>query len=170
MATKKQSAEQQEAIARLRETLKPGDTVYCQIKSVSRSGMSRVIQLLTIENNEPRWIGYSAALAMGDTYDQKREGIKIGGCGMDMGFALVYNLARTLFHPFICTGEGCQSNDHTNAREGTCPVCGAKIRKSRGENPPVYRRGRHQVCSQACASGEWRHSDAGYALSHRWLL
>ena len=31
------------------------------------------------------------------TYDSKREGVKVGGAGMDMGFHLVYNLAAVLF-------------------------------------------------------------------------
>jgi hypothetical protein len=45
----------------------------------------------------PRSIGYLAAKAMGDTFDRDRQGIKVGGCGMDMGFHLVYNLGRTMF-------------------------------------------------------------------------
>jgi hypothetical protein len=44
-----------------------------------------------------RSIGWLAARAMGDTYDRDKSGIKIGGCGMDMGFALVYNLGSTLW-------------------------------------------------------------------------
>lgn len=38
--------ERQQAIERLREILKPGDTVYTIIRHVSRSGMQRSIQLL----------------------------------------------------------------------------------------------------------------------------
>lgn len=44
-----------------------------------------------------RSIGWLAAKAMGDTFDSDRQGIKANGCGMDMGFALVYNLGRTLW-------------------------------------------------------------------------
>uniref|UniRef100_A0AB74UFV0 Uncharacterized protein n=1 Tax=Caulobacter phage BL57 TaxID=3348355 RepID=A0AB74UFV0_9VIRU len=44
-----------------------------------------------------RNIGYLAARAMGDTWDSDRLGIKVGGCGMDMGFHLVYSLGRTLW-------------------------------------------------------------------------
>src|SRR5712664_4764104 len=43
--TKKQSAERDEAIVRLRETLKPGDTVHTTLAHVSRSGMQREIGL-----------------------------------------------------------------------------------------------------------------------------
>lgn len=44
-----------------------------------------------------RSIGWLAARAMDDTFDRDRQGIKIGGAGMDMGFALVYNLGRTMW-------------------------------------------------------------------------
>ncbi len=44
-----------------------------------------------------RSIGWMAAEAMGDKYDRDRGGIKIGGCGQDMGFTLVYALGRTLW-------------------------------------------------------------------------
>jgi hypothetical protein len=113
--TKAQQSEQAVAFARLRETLKPGTTVYTQLKHVSRSGMQRVIQLVVIENNGPRWIGWTVAKAPGMRYDREREGIVIGGCGMDMGFELVYNIGRALFrNGFDCVGERCPSNDHSN--------------------------------------------------------
>lgn len=91
--------EQTEAIERLRQWVKPGDTVYCVLRHVSKSGMSRVIDLNVFdkETGDVSHIGYNAALALGYGYDRKREGIKIGGCGMDMGFALVYELSRKLF-------------------------------------------------------------------------
>ena len=177
--SKKQSAERQEAITRLRETLKPGDTVYTVLRSVSRSGMNRKIDLYKLENSEPRWLSPLAARACGWTFDTKREAISVGGCGMDMGFHLVYNLSRTLFHPFTCIGKGCPSNDHHNAyqseRQGQCIVCGREIGPVcdvDGDGKPFMRaNGNHEcrVCSLACASGEWRHSDGGYALSHRWM-
>lgn len=34
---------------------------------------------------------------MGFRYDRKHEAIGAGGCGMDMGFHLVYTLSRVLF-------------------------------------------------------------------------
>lgn len=112
-----------EAIERLRAILKPGDTVHCVLRHCSRSGMQRVIELVKVDcastyAGAPRMlhIGYNAALAMGDRYDRDRNGIVIGGCGMDMGFALVYNLARTLWPDgHDCSGrETCASNDHSN--------------------------------------------------------
>ncbi len=91
--------EKEAAIQRLREWLKPGDTVFCILRHVSRSGMFRVIDLVVFDKKtgQDYHLGYNAALAMGDGYDRKREGVRISGCGMDMGFALVYNLGATLW-------------------------------------------------------------------------
>lgn len=44
-----------------------------------------------------RSIGYTASIAMADKWDADRGGIRIGGCGMDMGFSLVYSLGHTLW-------------------------------------------------------------------------
>lgn len=90
--------EQQEARERLRKYIKPGDTIYCILRHVSRSGMTRVIDLVTVrEDGEILHIGYNAALALGWPYDREREGVRVSGGGMDMGFHLVYSLARALF-------------------------------------------------------------------------
>ena len=104
-----------EAIVRLKSMLKPGDTVYTTIKHVSRSGMSRSIDVHLIRDNEPRWIAYTVALVIGWGFDEKREAVKVGGCGMDMGFHLVYTLSRVLWpNGHQCSGKGCGSNDHSN--------------------------------------------------------
>lgn len=174
--TKAQQSERDEKIAELRETLKPGTTVYTLLRNVSRSGMSRDMDVYVMEGNEPRRITWSVAKAADLTYNTKSEAIRMGGCGMDMGFALVYNLSRALYgrdHSFACIGNGCPSNDHNNAystsKQNRCLVCGAELPKN-----PRYKRnnvGAHDypVCSQACASGEWIHTDGGYALKQRWL-
>lgn len=44
-----------------------------------------------------RSIGWLAAKAMGSTFDADLQGIKVGGCGMDMGFHIVYGLGSTLW-------------------------------------------------------------------------
>jgi hypothetical protein len=83
----------EEAIKYLRDELKPGDTINTILRHVSRSGMSRSISLFHGDQD----ITYFCALAMGDKIDQKNGGIKASGCGMDMGFSLVYNLGYCLF-------------------------------------------------------------------------
>lgn len=96
MSTK---TEQTEAVERLREWLNPGDEVQCILRHVSRSGMSRVIQLVKFDSESGRVLalGWNAALALDWRYDREREGVKVGGAGMDMGFHLVYSLSQVLF-------------------------------------------------------------------------
>jgi hypothetical protein len=126
--TKKQQAEQekQEAITKLREWIKPGDTIKCILRHVSRSGMQREISLLAVVDGDCMNIDYWAARAMGDRIG-KHGGIVIGGCGMDMGFALVYNLSSVLFRDgFECTGRSehpnmCPSCDHSNGDRDYTP-------------------------------------------------
>ncbi len=86
----------QESLKTLREVLKPGDTVYCILHHVSRSGMQLEISLLTFKNNEPYYLSYHAARVLGWSSTNKGA-VKVTGAGMDMGFHLVYSLSRELF-------------------------------------------------------------------------
>ncbi len=90
--------ERQAAIEDLRGLLRTGDTVHCVLRNVSRSGMSRVIDLFVIRKGDRVNIGHTASVALDSGWDRKRQGIRVGGCGMDMGFATVYNLAWVIFH------------------------------------------------------------------------
>lgn len=89
-------ARKEYARAELRKLITPGQTVYCTLRRVSSSGMSRVISLHIIENGQLRGIDNLVADAT-DTKRAKREGLIMGGCGMDMGFALVCNLGYALW-------------------------------------------------------------------------
>jgi len=89
--------EREEAVARLKEILKPGDTVYTILRHVSRSGMTRVICPLVVKDNRPIMFPRLAAKVLGERYDPDRYGVVVHGCGMDMGFHLVYELAHALF-------------------------------------------------------------------------
>ena len=131
--------EQREALERLREWIKPGDTIFTDLRHVSASGMQRTIQLISLKTpDSPSYYGWNAAKGCGWSYDEKREGIKIRGCGMDMGYALVYDLAFYLWpNGWQCIGPDCMSNTHSN-RE------------------------------QSPRDGSMLHTD-GYALRHRWL-
>ena len=84
-----------ESRAYLLKALKPGATVLTVLRNVSRSGMSRRIDLYTVHKGETVYLSGSAAVVMGDP--RPNDGIKVGGCGMDMGFHLVYNLGATLW-------------------------------------------------------------------------
>lgn len=155
--TRKDKAERQEAIDRLREEIKPGDTIYTILRHRSRSGMQRSISVIQIDSEGvPREWDYLAAKAMGDRIDNVNGGIKVSGCGMDMGFHLVYNLGRTLFPDgFGCPGTKCRSNDHTNGDHNYLP---------HGEMIPGPKDGDTRKFKNI----HW-HKGGGYALRHVWL-
>ena len=111
----KTDEEKEKALETLRGMLKPGDTVNTILRHVSRSGMSRSISLLKGDEDITFW----AARAMGDKIDQNNGGIKIGGCGMDMGFALVYNLGYCLFpEGFKVEGTGRNGDKSGGDKDG----------------------------------------------------
>ena len=112
--------EQEEYRAKLREILPPGTTVYTILRHVSRSGMMRHISAVIKTDEGIQDISYWVARAIDEKHSDKNGGIKMGGCGMDMGFDLVYRLAYALYPDgFDCVGEGCPSNDHSNHVEAT---------------------------------------------------
>ncbi len=149
------TSKKDEAIESLREILKAGDTIHTILRHVSRSGMSRVIDLKFItESGDVRHIGYSAAVALGYNWDDKRQGVKIGGCGMDMGFHLVYSLSRILFPDgFGVEGDypnGSKGRPTSKSMAAGAVAIGAEFFGRNGDK-----------------SG-WD-SDGGYALRHRWI-
>lgn len=144
LSKKKQAElERDQAIAKLREYLKPGAKVWTKVTHVARSGMSRSIEAYIPLDGEIFNITWLVVDALGYTFDSKNGGVKMGGCGMDMGHSLVYNLSRVVFSEgFQCTGASdhpnrCPSNDHTNGM--------------REYNTDI------------------RHSDPGYALKQTWI-
>jgi hypothetical protein len=143
--TKSQLADQQDAITYLKTQLSPGDTVYCVLRHVSRSGMMRHIDFYKMTDDGPQWLSPNVAEAL-DYPTSDSGALKVGGCGMDMGFHVVYTLSRTLFRDgWACIGDGdsrnrCPSNDHNNP----------------GPDRRNY-------------SPDHHHKDGGYALRHRWM-
>lgn len=129
--TKAQKAEQAEAIAQLRDWIKPGDTVYTILDHVSSSGMSRAIRVLvpTIHGNgvestapggkptdyirkdsisvdfiHPNWaVGKALQLRHWKRNGREQDALLVGGCGMDMGFHLVYELSSVLYGQRFCS-------------------------------------------------------------------
>ena len=98
MSTKSQAAaDKAEAIANLQKWLKRDERIYTVLRHRAASGMTRFIDLYYIKDNIPHRITWQAAKALGWTYDNKREALRVGGCGMDMGFHTVYTLSSILF-------------------------------------------------------------------------
>jgi len=98
--------DQLKAIEELRKTLKPATIVYTILRYVSQSGMLRAISLIVIEDNKPIDISWSVAKALGWKLHKKHYGVKVQGCGMDMGFHLVYSLSSVLYPKGFKTSKG----------------------------------------------------------------
>lgn len=150
-------SDQAEAIERLRGLVKPGDTVYTVLRSVSRSGMSRSIDIYKFETDDRTgrpvkvWLSYNVAHAGIGSWDDARKCVKVGGVGMDMGFHLVYSLSSRLFRDgFGCIGEGCPSNDHSNGDRDYTPHSAPRDDTS------------------TPGAAHW-HAQGGYALRHEWI-
>ena len=97
-------AERQEALEKLKSWIKKGDTLHTTVKHVSRSGMMRHISVrhLKATDNPERPVNvlnydYHIARVLDLPEAPNYQGVKIGGCGMDMGFHLIYSLSRSLF-------------------------------------------------------------------------
>ena len=103
-----EAAQKEQAKKHLRKLLKPGQTVYTILRHCSSSGMSRSISLVIPTKDGIKSLDYWIAQARGESTDQKNEGIKVSGCGMDMGFHLVYNLGRMLYPQGVKKGCGSQ--------------------------------------------------------------
>lgn len=96
--TKFSKQEQAEAREQLRKMINPGDKVYTILRHVSRSGMTRWISCIIIKDGQPLDCTYRVAKALGWSVDtHNHEGVQVNGCGMDMGFHLVYELSYVLF-------------------------------------------------------------------------
>jgi hypothetical protein len=94
----KYTQEQEEAIKKLREILeKGGRKVYTIVRHRSSSGMFRLISCFSISKNEPICLDWYIAKTGLYTRDKQREGLRVSGCGMDMGFSVVYNVGSMCY-------------------------------------------------------------------------
>lgn len=99
---KRSKEDVQHAYEQLRRLCPKGSTVYCILKGVSRSGMSRNIEFYAIQDDKrPQWLtGYMSAIGVVNQSRkdwEQSKGAKVHGCGMDMGFHCVSNLAHALY-------------------------------------------------------------------------
>ena len=130
---------EEEAINTLKSWIKAGDTLYTALNHVSTSGMFRLISVFAMVENEPINIDWYIEKLGQYKRDKKRDGLRVYGCGMDMGFSVVYNLSSILYPEYECLelkGKRCPSNFHVNSR-------------IKGSTEPL-------------------HKD-GYAVSQKWL-
>ena len=105
-AEKKVSKKAQKAldVAYAREQLlthyvSEGSTVYTVLRSVSSSGMSRTLSLKVAKDGKILDLTYYASIVLEWPLVEVNgsRALRVGGCGMDMGFHTVYTLSRVLF-------------------------------------------------------------------------
>ena len=87
--------------------VKEGDTVYTVLRSVSSSGMSRTISLKVANDGKILDLTYYAGIVLDWPIVEVHgsRALRVGGCGMDMGFHTVYSLSRSLFRDEEHTGD-----------------------------------------------------------------
>jgi hypothetical protein len=69
-----------------------GARIYTIIRSVSASGMSRAMDFYAISDNDLIWLTGSFATILGGRRS-KAGALIVNGCGMDMSFATIDNVA-----------------------------------------------------------------------------
>jgi hypothetical protein len=191
--TKAQQRERDEAIAQLREWIKPGDTVYTILDHVSASGMSRAIRVLvpqihakngdlnpdlpsanyTTEFIHPNWaVGKALGLRHWKRHGREQDALVVGGCGMDMGFHLVYELSHALYGSRSCPARTCDPRSANNPKD--CPHChgtgmiGGYACLGKGKCPSNYHTNYRLSDGEGPERFDLIHTD-GYALRQRWL-
>jgi hypothetical protein len=105
-ATKKTSKKAQKALEvqdakkqLLAHYVSEGSTVYTVLRSVSSSGMSRTLSLKVAKDGKILDLTYYAGIVLDWPIVEVNgsRALRVGGCGMDMGFHTVYSLSRGLF-------------------------------------------------------------------------
>ena len=94
--------------------VKEGDTVYTVLRSVSSSGMSRTISLKVAKEGKILDLTYYASILLDWPLVEVNgsRALRVGGCGMDMGFHTVYTLSRVLFREEGSTTDAGYSLNH----------------------------------------------------------
>jgi hypothetical protein len=110
------AALKERCIAELKALVKPGSTVSTSLKNVSRSGMQRQISFYIVDprDNEIINIDYYISIIT-DTKLSKSGALSVDGCGMDMGFSVVYNLGSILWPMGTDTPHGTRNGAQDSA-------------------------------------------------------
>jgi hypothetical protein len=90
-------AEIEEQVALLKNWFPEGSTVYTVLRHVSASGMQREIGVVAIHGKDDiRHPNHAVSVVLGRPRS-KGDGVKVKGCGMDMGLHLVNELSNVLY-------------------------------------------------------------------------
>ena len=83
---------------KLKQLFPKGSTAYTLVTKVAPSGMSRHIMVSGApKRGEVENVSWYIAKLLDWTYKDNTRSVFVGGCGMDMGFHLVYTLSRILY-------------------------------------------------------------------------
>lgn len=160
-----------EALAFIREHVPPGSKVKTTLRHVSRSGMQREISCFIVVDGSIRCIDWAVAGVTGYKIG-KHGGLVVGGCGMDMGFHLVYTMSSIVYGGgYKCLGDRrCPSNYHCNLHTWvTCQTCdGTGGHRDEEDSPCPTCGGRGRVSRSETESFDLVHID-GYAVGHDWM-
>jgi hypothetical protein len=91
-----EDAAKKSAIQSLKKMIGNNKTVYTSLAHVSSSGMTRRIKSYIVVKGKIVNIDWYIARALGWKHSNDG-GIVVGGCGMDMGFHLVYSLSSVIY-------------------------------------------------------------------------
>lgn len=144
-----------EATHELRELFPPGSTAYTVLRHVSGSGMSRAIDVYALGRNgsgecSPRWLSPKVGVVIDEDWSEHYEALNIGGCGMDMGFHVVYSLSAALY--------GHAQDRRSKRMQPAVPLTPAEARKLAAWRRAERKRSPHHA-----------NTSGGYAISQRWL-
>ena len=89
--------ERDAAVAKLREIVAPGSTIYVLLRRKNSVGTVRWLEFYHIRDGELKRITWDVARVLDGDYCRKFDALKVGGTGLDVGFASVYGLSRVLF-------------------------------------------------------------------------
>jgi hypothetical protein len=120
MTKKEKDQRAQESLEFLQKVLKPGDTVYTNLQHVSNSGMSRRIRVYIpivddVTNKLRIWdISWHVSNVLGYRFNDRHYALVVGGCGMDMGYHVVYSLTHALKMNRYEREDGKDADENTN--------------------------------------------------------
>jgi hypothetical protein len=88
------------AEARLDELLNSHQEIFCIIRHVSQSGMTRHISFFIIDNrdNKPLFLDNLISDYLDYRPNKTYTGLVVNGCGMDMAFSVVHHLQEQMKH------------------------------------------------------------------------
>ena len=73
--------------------------MFAIVRHVAPSGMSRIIDPIIFTTDGPLYIWHRVGILLGLSYDDKHNGLRVGGVGMNMIFWMANNLAGAMDLP-----------------------------------------------------------------------